>query len=273
MDVNGQFPDSLIGQDGLHPTEEGYQRIAEVFLDAMKSAMNRPRWLFRGSAAAVAPHSRSEPQPPPRVAVNSHASPSCFELTGSPPLVPGERRRFRGVQREHVSGTGALALEDCGCRAVVERGDGGSMKSSAMAFCRASASRSMSSSTALRPVHSPPGPCSWWLSRWASMACWISAAIEVSLQPGDDLELSVDVVVQSDGEGLLAALALVVGTHVPTSSVVVRPTNLSGSSCCSGTARPHATDEAQAAIVAFPPCWPLLREWRAPAIRSWAASA
>jgi acyl-CoA thioesterase-1 len=38
VDVNARLPDALIGQDGLHPTEEGYQRIAEIFLDAMKSA-------------------------------------------------------------------------------------------------------------------------------------------------------------------------------------------------------------------------------------------
>ena len=37
VDVNAGVPDSLIGQDGLHPTEEGYQRIAEIFLNAMKS--------------------------------------------------------------------------------------------------------------------------------------------------------------------------------------------------------------------------------------------
>jgi lysophospholipase L1-like esterase len=38
VDVNARLPNALIGQDGLHPTEEGYQRIAEIFLDAMKSA-------------------------------------------------------------------------------------------------------------------------------------------------------------------------------------------------------------------------------------------
>jgi hypothetical protein len=31
------MPESLIGQDGLHPTEEGYQRLAEIYLDAIKS--------------------------------------------------------------------------------------------------------------------------------------------------------------------------------------------------------------------------------------------
>jgi lysophospholipase L1-like esterase len=36
VDVNVQFPESLIGQDGLHPTEEGYQRLAEIYLTAIK---------------------------------------------------------------------------------------------------------------------------------------------------------------------------------------------------------------------------------------------
>ena len=36
VDVNAQFPESLIGQDGLHPTEQGYQRLAEIYLEAIK---------------------------------------------------------------------------------------------------------------------------------------------------------------------------------------------------------------------------------------------
>ena len=32
-----QLPLSYIGQDGLHPTEAGYQRIAEIWFDAIKS--------------------------------------------------------------------------------------------------------------------------------------------------------------------------------------------------------------------------------------------
>jgi lysophospholipase L1-like esterase len=36
VDVNAQFPLALIGQDGLHPTELGYQRLADIFLDAIK---------------------------------------------------------------------------------------------------------------------------------------------------------------------------------------------------------------------------------------------
>lgn len=36
VDVS-QLPLSFIGQDGLHPTEAGYQRIAEIWFDAIKS--------------------------------------------------------------------------------------------------------------------------------------------------------------------------------------------------------------------------------------------
>jgi lysophospholipase L1-like esterase len=37
VDVNALLPLSLIGQDGLHPTEEGYQRLAEIFFDVIKT--------------------------------------------------------------------------------------------------------------------------------------------------------------------------------------------------------------------------------------------
>ena len=37
VDVNSEMPLSLIGQDGLHPTEEGYRRIAEVFATALSA--------------------------------------------------------------------------------------------------------------------------------------------------------------------------------------------------------------------------------------------
>ena len=36
VDVNAQLPLALIGQDGLHPSELGYQRLADIFLDAIK---------------------------------------------------------------------------------------------------------------------------------------------------------------------------------------------------------------------------------------------
>jgi acyl-CoA thioesterase I len=36
VDVNAQMPEALIGQDGLHPTEEGYQRLAQIYMDAIK---------------------------------------------------------------------------------------------------------------------------------------------------------------------------------------------------------------------------------------------
>ena len=37
VDINALLPLSLIGQDGLHPTEAGYQLMAEIFLDAIKA--------------------------------------------------------------------------------------------------------------------------------------------------------------------------------------------------------------------------------------------
>jgi len=37
VDVNALLPLSLIGQDGLHPTESGYQKLAEIWLDALKA--------------------------------------------------------------------------------------------------------------------------------------------------------------------------------------------------------------------------------------------
>jgi lysophospholipase L1-like esterase len=36
LDVNAQLPLALIGQDGLHPTEPGYQFLAEILFDAIK---------------------------------------------------------------------------------------------------------------------------------------------------------------------------------------------------------------------------------------------
>lgn len=37
----GALPLSLIGADGLHPTEAGYQRMAEIWLDAIKTKYER----------------------------------------------------------------------------------------------------------------------------------------------------------------------------------------------------------------------------------------
>jgi lysophospholipase L1-like esterase len=36
VDINTQIPLSLIGQDGLHPTEAGYEKFGEIFLDAIR---------------------------------------------------------------------------------------------------------------------------------------------------------------------------------------------------------------------------------------------
>ena len=38
VDVYAQFPLSFIGQDGLHPTEAGYDKLAEIFRDAIVGA-------------------------------------------------------------------------------------------------------------------------------------------------------------------------------------------------------------------------------------------
>lgn len=41
VDVNAQLPLSFIGQDGLHPTEAGYQRLAEIWFEAIKGRYER----------------------------------------------------------------------------------------------------------------------------------------------------------------------------------------------------------------------------------------
>jgi lysophospholipase L1-like esterase len=38
VDINGQFPLAMIGQDGLHPTEDGYEKLAEIFQTALAAA-------------------------------------------------------------------------------------------------------------------------------------------------------------------------------------------------------------------------------------------
>jgi lysophospholipase L1-like esterase len=42
VDVAAQFPVSLIGQDGLHPTDEGNQKLAQIFQDALAAAYEVP---------------------------------------------------------------------------------------------------------------------------------------------------------------------------------------------------------------------------------------
>jgi lysophospholipase L1-like esterase len=42
VDVNALLPLSFIGQDGLHPTEAGYDAIAQIFLDAIKAKYEVP---------------------------------------------------------------------------------------------------------------------------------------------------------------------------------------------------------------------------------------
>ena len=43
VDVNTLFPLSLIGQDGLHPTDAGYSKLAEIFLDAIRAKYEKPQ--------------------------------------------------------------------------------------------------------------------------------------------------------------------------------------------------------------------------------------
>lgn len=38
VDVNTQFPLELIGEDGLHPTDVGYDKLAQIFRDAIAMA-------------------------------------------------------------------------------------------------------------------------------------------------------------------------------------------------------------------------------------------
>src|SRR5262249_36571793 len=47
VDLNALFPVSLIGQDGLHPTEGGYQKFAEIFFDAIKGRWEIPSTSVR----------------------------------------------------------------------------------------------------------------------------------------------------------------------------------------------------------------------------------
>ena len=41
VDVGAQIPLAEIGQDGLHPTEAGYQHMAEIWLEAIKGRFER----------------------------------------------------------------------------------------------------------------------------------------------------------------------------------------------------------------------------------------
>lgn len=42
VDIHAEVPLSLIGQDGLHPTEEGYRRMAEAFQAAISARYESP---------------------------------------------------------------------------------------------------------------------------------------------------------------------------------------------------------------------------------------
>lgn len=47
IDVNALLPVVLIGKDGLHPTEAGYERLAEIFLDAIKTKYEKASTSLR----------------------------------------------------------------------------------------------------------------------------------------------------------------------------------------------------------------------------------
>jgi lysophospholipase L1-like esterase len=47
IDLYAQFPLPLIGQDGLHPTEAGYDKFAEIFLDAIRQQYETPAAALR----------------------------------------------------------------------------------------------------------------------------------------------------------------------------------------------------------------------------------
>jgi lysophospholipase L1-like esterase len=53
VDVGAQLPMSLIGQDGLHPTDAGYDFIAGLFLDALKLRYERAPEGLSASAAST----------------------------------------------------------------------------------------------------------------------------------------------------------------------------------------------------------------------------
>jgi acyl-CoA thioesterase-1 len=75
VDVNALCPLSLIGQDGLHPTEGGYQKLAEIFADVIKT-----RWEVTSSTAS---QRSSALLPAPAIA--SHASRRPGEVVDRPP--------------------------------------------------------------------------------------------------------------------------------------------------------------------------------------------
>jgi lysophospholipase L1-like esterase len=54
VDLNAGFDLSLIGADGLHPTEAGYSRFAEIMFDAVRSRFER--------AASTSTLTQSEPR-------------------------------------------------------------------------------------------------------------------------------------------------------------------------------------------------------------------
>ena len=47
VDVHAEFPLSLIGQDGLHPTDDGYRKLAEIFQAAIATRYEKAPAVLR----------------------------------------------------------------------------------------------------------------------------------------------------------------------------------------------------------------------------------
>ena len=58
VDVNALLPISVIGQDGLHLTEDGYQMLAQIFMDAIKGKYESASATSALSAASAATAAR-----------------------------------------------------------------------------------------------------------------------------------------------------------------------------------------------------------------------
>ena len=71
VDLFTEVPASLVGQDGLHLTEEGYQRVADVFLQAIEATYEMAagpdcaltRRYLASSYTSVSPNRRCETAP------------------------------------------------------------------------------------------------------------------------------------------------------------------------------------------------------------------
>ena len=126
VDVNAQFQLGLIGQDGLHPTELGYQRLADIFLEALKQQARSRRRPSHAEQPAALDSTRLAHSPPtlqrqprslvaededppacgiaafenPRLALRSNA---VTTLSGVPPTRKTPRRSTSAGRRVQAS--------------------------------------------------------------------------------------------------------------------------------------------------------------------------